>query len=195
MAKHAITADDVMALDDYLAVQRERRTTMAAVKRQRRLAVGPDMTFHFENTATLLHQVHEMLAIEKGGAAQLEDELRAYNPLVPQGRELVATVMVEIGDEARRRATLARLGGFEETLSLSFAGHTVSAQAEEDVDRTTAEGKASSVQFVHFAMTEEAASALKVTGCEIVVAVAHPAYRHMTVMPEEMRAALVQDLD
>ncbi|MEQ8369367.1 MAG: DUF3501 family protein [Alphaproteobacteria bacterium] len=194
MAKQTITADDVMALDDYLAVRRERRSAMAEVKRKRRLAVGPDMTFYFESRETILHQIHEMLAIEKGGPEQLADELDAYGPLVPQGRDLVATVMVEIPDEARRRATLATLGGFEETLTLTFAGHTVRAEAEQDVDRTTAEGKASSVQFVHFPMSDEQARQFRQPGCEVVVAVNHPAYRHMMIMPEEMRRVLAEDL-
>jgi hypothetical protein len=140
------------------------------------------------------HQVHEMLHIEKGGEAQIADELSAYNTLIPQGQELVATVMFEIADEARRRALLDRLGGVEKRMFLEVDGQRVDGQAEADVDRTTAAGKASSVQFVHFPLGEAAAK-FKRQGARVIVGIDHPAYSHMAVLPEEMRAALAEDLD
>jgi hypothetical protein len=99
------------------------------------------------------HQVHEMLFIEKGGAEQVPDELRAYNPLIPDGQELVTTIMIEIDDPIRRKNVLARLGGIEDTAFFRIGDDTIKCQPEEDQDRTTAEGKASSVQFVHFPFT------------------------------------------
>jgi len=135
-----------------------------------------------------------MLWIEKGGDAQIDDELAAYNPLIPQGKELVATVMFEIEDEKRRRAALARLGGVEETIALQFAGETVKGVPEADVDRTTADGKASSVQFVHFPFTDAQIAAFRQAGTQVIVGIAHENYQHMAVMPERVRAELAEDL-
>src|SRR5690606_12633858 len=95
-------------------------------------------------------QIQEMLYIERGGDAQLTDELAAYNPLIPQGRELVATFMIEIEDEARRRRILAKLGGIEKTITLEIDGAAIQAVPEADQERTTATGKTSSVHFLHF---------------------------------------------
>ena len=138
-------------------------------------------------------QVHEMLYIERGGEAQVEDELRAYNPLVPKGDELVCTVMFEIDDPARRKTFLSRLGGVEETMTLEFAGEVVKGVPEADVDRTSADGKASSVQFIHFPFTPEQIAKFRTPGTRVIIGFAHPAYGHMAVMPEEMRAALAED--
>ena len=168
---------------------------MVEVKRHRRIEVGPVCTFYFENYETMWHQVHEMLFIEKGGAEQIEDELRAYNPLIPKGRELVATVMFEIDEPMRRKAFLSRLGGVEETAFLAFAGQRVVGTPEADVDRTTAEGKASAVQFIHFALSPEQISAFRAPGTQIVIGFDHPAYGHMSVMPEPVRDALSKDFD
>ena len=98
-------------------------------------------------------QVQEMIYIEKGGLAQVPDELEAYNPLVPNGSELTATFMIEIDDPIRRKNVLDRLGGIEEAAFLRIGGETINGVPEADQDRTTAEGKASSVQFVHFPFT------------------------------------------
>jgi hypothetical protein len=139
------------------------------------------------------HQVHEMLFIERGGEPQIADELAAYNPLIPKGDELVATVMFEIEDAERRKAVLGRLGGVENTMSLQFDGEKIMGAPEEDVDRTTAAGKASSVQFVHFRFTSAQIAKFRKSGTRVVVAIEHPAYGHMAVMPEDVRAALARD--
>ena len=110
-AKHELTRDDVIAMEDYARERKDRRRALVAAKRHRRLAVGPDCTFYFENYETMWNQVHEMLFIEKGGEAQIADELSAYNPLIPKARALVATVMFEIDDSVRRGALLAPLRG------------------------------------------------------------------------------------
>jgi hypothetical protein len=140
--KHEITQDDILPMERYASERKERRARLVGVKKHRRVEVGPDCTFYFENYETMWHQVHEMLFIEKGGEAQIPDELAAYNPLIPKGRELVATVMFEIDDPARRQALLAKLGGVEETAFLQFGGETVIGRPEEDVDRTSSAGKA-----------------------------------------------------
>ncbi len=138
-------------------------------------------------------QVHEMLYIEKGGDEQIEGELAAYNPLIPNGHELVATFMIEIDDPLRRARVLAGLGGIENTAFLSFGGERIAAIAEEDQDRTSEEGKASSVQFVHFPFTKEQIAAFSKEGTQVILGLSHPGYSHMAVLPEQVRAALAGD--
>jgi hypothetical protein len=164
-------------------------------KKLRRLDVGPYCTFYFECFDTLLFQIQEMLLVEKGGEEQLADELAAYNPLIPQGNELVATFMIEIDDENRRKRILGQLGGVEETAFIQVGGETVMATPEQDQDRTTAEGKASSVQFVHFPLTPAQIAAFKQEGAQAILGLKHPNYSHMAVLPEPVRAALATDLD
>ena len=193
--KHEITRDDILPIDVYAAERKDNRARIVEVKRHRRLEVGPVCTFYFENFETMWHQVHEMLFIERGGEAQVADELSAYNPLIPKGRELVATVMFEIDEPIRRKSFLSRLGGVEETAFLEFAGERVRGQPETDVDRTTADGKASSVQFIHFPFTAEQIAKFKATDTQVVIGFSHPEYAHMTVMPEAVRQALGKDFD
>jgi len=193
--KHEITRDDIMAMDEYAKIRRERRSEVVALKRNRRMEVGPVAVFYFENYATMWHQVHEMLHIERGGEDQIDDELVAYNPLIPKGKELVATVMFEIDDETRRRNFLARLGGIEETAFLRFGGETVAGVPEADLDRTTADGKASAVQFIHFPFTGSQIEKFCAAGSEVIIGFDHAEYSHMAVMPEAVRAALAEDFD
>ncbi|NNE85682.1 MAG: DUF3501 family protein [Alphaproteobacteria bacterium] len=195
IGKHEITRDAIMAMDAYAAERRERRREAVALKRNRRMEVGPVAAFYFENYATMWHQVHEMLHIEKGGEAQIADELAAYNPLIPKGRELIATVMFEVDDEVRRRNFLGRLGGIEETAFLRFGGEKLSGVSEADLDRTTADGKASAVQFIHFPFTDAQVAAFRTAGAEVIIGFDHPNYSHMAVMPEAVRAALAEDFD
>ena len=192
---HTITRDDIMDLAAYGAVRKERRSAMTEAKKNRRLHVGPDATAYFESFDTMLHQIHEMLYIEKGGEDQIPDELSAYNTLVPNGRELVATLMFEIDDPVRRANFLAGLGGVEETVTLEIDGDEVKAVPEDDVDRTTADGKASSIQFLHFPLTDAQAEAFKADGAKVVLAIGHDSYPHMTRMPDAVRQALARDLD
>jgi len=194
-AKHAITAADILSAADYAAQRAEWRACIGALKRLRRLDVGPYVTFYFESWQTMWLQVQEMLHIERGGAAQLPDELAAYNPLVPNGRELVATFMIGIEDPERRKLVLATLGGIEETAFLEVAGETVRGVPETDQDRTTEAGKASSVQFVHFPCTAAQIAAFRAAGARVVVGLSHPAYSHMAVLAEPVRAALAEDFD
>lgn len=193
--KHEITRDDIMAMDEYAKVRSERRSETVALKRNRRMEVGPVAVFYFENYATMWHQVHEMLHIERGGEDQIADELVAYNPLIPKGNDLIATVMFEIDDEVRRRNFLARLGGVEETAFLRFGDEKVAGVPETDVDRTTADGKASAVQFIHFPFSAGQIETFRAAGAEAIIGFDHPEYSHMAVMPEAVRAALAEDFD
>lgn len=192
---HEIGRDDIMPMADYERERQARRRAMVALKRRRRLEVGPVCLFHFESYETMWAQIHEMLYIEKGGDAQIADELAAYNPLIPKGRELVATVMFEIDDPERRAALLGKLGGIEETAVLRIGGETIRGRAEADVDRTSSAGKASSVQFIHFPVSDAQVAAFRKPGAEILVGFTHPHYGHMAVMPEEVREALAEDFD
>jgi len=193
MTKTEITRADIMPIEEYAKIRKDRRTAMTEKKRNRRVSCGPDATFYFESFDTMWHQIHEMLYIEKGGEAQIDDELSAYNTLVPKGRELVATLMFEIDDSERRHKFLSGLGGVEETVTIEFDGETVTGVPEEDVDRTTADGKASSVQFLHFPFTDEQAAKFKKPDTRVVLGIGHAKYGHMTIVPEAVRAALAED--
>ncbi|MCW8914298.1 MAG: DUF3501 family protein [Magnetovibrio sp.] len=192
---HSITHDDIMDMAEYAKVRVGRRKAVTELKKNRRVHIGPDATAYFENYDTMWHQIHEMLHIEQGGAEQVEDELRAYNPLIPNGRELVCTLMFEIDDEDRRNTFLAGLGGVEGTVSLTVAGDKITAVPEDDVDRTNAEGKASSIQFLHFNFTDDQAAAFKQPETEIILSIGHDAYGHMVKLPQAVRTALAGDLD
>jgi Protein of unknown function (DUF3501) len=192
--RHELTAADILPWAEYAKDRAEHRRRITAIKRHRRIEVGPYVTFYFESFDTMWLQVQEMLHIEKGGAAQLVDELVAYNPLIPKGRELVATFMIEIDDPLRRARVLAQLGGVEETAFIEVAGERIVAQPEADQDRTSAEGKASSVQFVHFTFTDAQAKAFSEPNARVIIGLSHPSYNHMAVMSEATRLSLAEDL-
>ena len=190
-----IAPSDILPGDDYARRRKELRQKVVAIKRLRRMEVGPVATLHFESFETMRMQIQEMLHIEKGGAEQLDGELAAYNPLVPDGHELVATVLFEIDDPQRRARFLARLGGVEATAFIEVGGEKVRGLPEADQDRTSAEGKASSVQFVHFPFTAAQIESFRRPGERVIVGFDHPAYAHMSVMPEPIREALAGDFD
>ncbi|WP_448203724.1 DUF3501 family protein [Azospirillum sp. sgz302134] len=191
--KTEITRADIIPLDQYGRERAARRKALVEVKKNRRVSVGPYATFSFENYETMWQQIHEMLFIEKGGEEQITDELRAYNPLIPKGSELVATVMFEIDDPNRRALELGRLGGVENMMTLQFAGHTVPGRPEGDVERTNEAGKTSSVHFMHFDFMADQIAAFRTPGTQVIVGIGHPNYGHMAVMPEPVRAALAED--
>ena len=194
MAK-LITRGDILPLEAYASSRKDRKKTLTETKKSRRLEVGPHATFYFENYETMWHQVHEMLFIERGGEDQIVAELEAYNPLIPQGQELIATVMFEIGDPVRRANVLGSLGGVEETIFISIDSENVYGEAEVDVDRTTADGKASSVQFVHFPFTEDQVAVFLSGDGPVTVGFTHPNYAHVAGMPPNVREALAADFD
>ena len=195
LGKHELTAADILPLAEYAKARAEHRSRVSAIKRNRRVEVGPYVTFYFESFDTMWLQVQEMLHIEKGGAEQLKDELAAYNPLIPKGRELVATFMIEIDDPLRRARVLAGIGGIEQTAFFQLGASKIPALPEADQDRTTAEGKASSVQFVHFPFTDAQIAAFRQPGAQVILGFSHPAYSHMAVVAEATRAELAGDFD
>src|ERR1700733_1950018 len=195
MAKRFLTEADIIPNAEYAKTRSEWRKKITDKKRYRRVEVGPYITFYFECYETMWLQVQEMVFIEKGGAEQVPGELEAYNPLVPNGSELTATFMIEIDDPVRRKRILDGLGAIEESALLRVGGETIVGVPEADADRTSAEGKASSVQFVHFPFTPEQITAFRAPGAQVIVGFTHPNYAHMAVLPEPVRAALAQDFD
>ena len=193
MTPRKIEPSVIIPLAEYGPLRAERRKRMSEIKKDRRLEVGPFATFYFESYDTMLHQVHEMLFIEKGGAEQLPDELAAYNPLIPQGSELVATVMFEIDEPIRRARVLGMLGGVEHKAFLRVGADTIRAVAEDDQDRTREDGKASSVQFMRFPFTAAQVEAFRSGAGDVIVGFDHPNYGHMAVMPPAVRQALSKD--
>jgi hypothetical protein len=191
--RHELTPADILSWADYARGRPEHRRRITAIKRNRRVEVGPYVTFYFESFDTMWLQVQEMLHIERGGDAQMREELAAYNPLIPKGRELVATFMIEIDDPLRRARVLAGLGGIEETAFIEVGGLRIAGKAETDQDRTNAEGKASSVQFVHFPFTDAEVAAFREPNARVILGLSHPNYSHMAVLAEASRAALAED--
>ena len=163
------------------------------LKKNRRIALGPFATFYFENYETILGQIQEMLHIEKGGNEQLKDELTAYNPLIPQGRELVATLMFEIDNPVVRADFLGKVGGIEEKVYIKVENEKIIGVPESDIDRTSEEGKASSVQFIHFHFSNEQIKLFNSSNTKINIGIDHNLYSHSTTITEENRKSLAKD--
>jgi len=178
--KRQIEKQDLIPLDIYTKNRKQIRKDIVEFKKDRRIALGPYATFYFESFETMLAQVQEMLYIEKGGDEQLKDELTAYNPLVPNGKELTATLMFEIDNPVSRAAFLGKVGGIEEKVFMKIDDAVIKAEPEEDVDRTSAEGKASSVQFIHFKLNDEQIEKFKSDGVEVEIGIDHKEYSHTT---------------
>jgi hypothetical protein len=188
-----ITPQDIIDARTFGRERAERRKALLPMKKLRRIEVGPVCTFYFETFETMLFQVQEMLLIEKGGDAQLADELTAYNPLIPQGSELVATIMFEIDDPRRRASILGRLGGVEERFFLQIGDARVMGKPEGDTDRTNEDGKASSVHFVRFALTAEQKKVFRDPGIQVLAGVDHEHYGHVAILSPASRRELAED--
>ena len=191
-----IQKEDLLPLDVYTKNRKKIRKDLIEFKKTRRIALGPYATFYFESFETMLAQVQEMLYIEKGGDEQLKDELIAYNPLVPNGKELVATIMFEIDNPVSRVTFLGKLGGIEECVFIKINNDDIIYGVPEiDVDRTSAEGKASSVQFVHFNFTEEQILKFKENNSSFELGIDHKEYSHTTKLTETNIKALSSDFN
>jgi Protein of unknown function (DUF3501) len=191
--QHLITPADILPAAQFAAERSQRRAALLPIKQLRRVDVGPHCTFYFESFETMLFQVQEMLHIEGGGDAQLADELAAYNPLIPKGEELVATIMFEIDEPERRARVLARLGGVERHFFIQVGAARIAGQQETDAERTREDGKASSVQFAHFHFTADQQRALADPGVQALVGVDHPEYAHLALLSPATRAELATD--
>ena len=191
--KRVIQKEDIMPLEIYTQQRKELRKKIVDFKKDRRIPLGPYATFYFESFETMLAQVQEMLYIEKGGDEQLKDELSAYNPLVPNGKELTATLMFEIDNPVSRADFLGKVGGIEEMVYLKVGEELIKAVPEEDVDRTSAEGKASSVQFIHFKFTDDQVKKFKSNSSQIEIGINHKEYSHSTKLGENTIKSLSTD--
>ena len=189
-----IQSKDILNRDIYSKNRKVLRTNMVATKKNRRLDIGPNITIYFENKKTIMHQINEMVFIENGGDTQIKEEIEAYKSLVPSGNDLVATLMVEVDNPIKRAELLGKLGGFEEKLYLKIGDITIKGEAELDGDRTTADGKASSVQFVHFNFTETEKKIFKIDNSKIEIGISHEYYQHSTVMNNLTIRELREDL-
>ena len=193
--EHRIRPSDLLPPEVYARDRDALRRALIPVKRDRRVEVGPFVTFYFENFETMLAQVQEMLHIERGGEAQIEGELETYNPLIPQGSELIATMMIEIDEAARRAAMLLKLGGIENSVWLQIGQDRIAATPTDYADRTTPEGKTSSVHWVRFKFTLTQAQAFRNTSELVMLGISHENYGHMALLSAEKRAELAKDLD
>jgi len=191
--KRQIEKQDLLPSDVYAKSRKQIRKDLVEFKKDRRIALGPYATFYFESFETMVAQVQEMLHIEKGGDEQLKDELIAYNPLVPNGKELTATLMFEIDNPITRASFLGKVGGIEEKIFMKINDEIVKAVPEEDVDRTSAEGKASSVQFIHFKLNDDQVSKFKSDSATIELGIDHKEYTHTTKLAENSVKSLCAD--
>jgi hypothetical protein len=186
---------DILDLEEYIQNRKSIRKEIVNMKKNRRISLGPYCTFYFENFYTMQAQIQEMLYIEKGGDEQLKDELEAYNPLIPQGKELVATMMLEIDNPETRKKILSQLGSVENQIFISVNGEKIYATPEDDIERTDKYGKTSSVHFVHFYMNKEQISSFKELSNKIEIGTDHNHYSHLTKIPKEVHETLINDFD
>ena len=195
MTNKVVQKKDLLSDEDYKKNRKNLRQNLVEFKKDRRVALGPYATFYFENFHTMLAQIQEMLYIEKGGDEQLKDELTAYNPLIPKGKELVATLMFEIDNPASRAEFLGKVGGIEQKVYIKVGDEKIVAIPEKDLDRTSAEGKASSVQFIHFNFSEKQIEKFKDLNTEIIIGIDHILYEHMTKISSNTQKALSKDFN
>lgn len=192
--QRTITAEDILPLDQYEQIRKDKKEEAIARKALTRLSVGPHATALFETWDSMWLQIQEMLRIEKGGDEQLKDELAAYDPMVPKGSEMTMTLLFEIEDEARRDAFLRTIGGIEDHIALDVCGHRIAATPEGDVERTRAsDGKASSVHFLHFHLTPESVAAWKSGEGQVMIVIDHPNYGHAALLGPATRDYLARE--
>jgi hypothetical protein len=194
-AHRRVTREDIVPDAEFAAERKARRAALLPIKQLRRVSLGPYATVIFETYETMLFQIQEMLLVEKGGEAQVQDELDAYNPMIPQGSELTATVMFEIEDEVRRDMILRRLGGVEDHFFLQVGAERAAAVQEGDVERTREDGKTSSVHFLHFPLTPAQKTAFRDPAHQVAVGCDHELYHHLAVLGPQVKAELAKDLD
>ena len=188
-----VEKSDLIAANIYAKNRKKIRKELVELKKNRRIALGPYATFYFENFETMLGQIQEMIHIEKGGEDQLKDELNAYNPLIPKGKELISTLMFEIDNPESRAEFLGKVGGIEEKIYIQIDEEKINAIPEKDLDRTSAEGKASSVQFLHFKFSEDQIKKFKDVKILAVIGIEHDLYNHTAKISEHTRVELIND--
>ena len=193
MNKRIISIDDIISNEEYGSIRSEKRREMIEFKKYRRLDVGPVASLYFESRDTMIYQIQEMAYVEKITRDELNEELASYNPLVPNGKELTATMMIEIDDPLRRKNFLSRLGGVEEKVKIIIGGSEIYADYEKDVDRTTGDGKASAVHFLHFKFDDELIKAFKDKNNIVQIGIDHEAYGHLSIVSDRVREELAKE--
>lgn len=191
-----LTRQDLYTLEQYAEIRSEFRAGVMAHKKTRRLPLGPNANLYFEDRLTIQYQVQEMLRIEKiFERAGIEEELAAYNPLIPDGSNWKATFMLEYDDRAEREEMLSKLVGIEDCVWMRIgAGPVITPVCDEDLERET-ETRTSSVHFMRFELTREDISAVK-QGAEISTGISHREYTYqLTPIPAEVRQSLANDID
>ena len=195
MKKFEIKEEDVIDIDRYISERAEIKKKISVLKENRRVPVGPHATFYFECYQTMIYQVQEMLYIERGGKEQLYDEIKAYNPLVPKGKELVATLMFEIDNEKKRKDFLNSVGGIEERIFIEIDKEKIFAKPEDDTERTSDDGKASSVHFIHFHFSKSQIESFINNDNNVIIGFDHKNYSHFSQLSEESKEELSNDFD
>ena len=195
MRKFEIKEEDVIDIDNYIKERSNIKKEISLLKQNRRIPVGPHATFYFECYQTMIYQIQEMLFIERGGKEQLHDEIKAYNPLVPKGKELVATLMFEIDNEKKRKDFLNSVGGIENKTFIQIGEHKVMAKPEADTERTSEDGKASSVHFLHFELNDDLVKLFIKDDIKIMLGFDHPNYKHFSEVSEVSKKELSNDFD
>ena len=188
-----VTKTDLIPTEEYSKNRKAYRKEIVTYKKDRRVSLGPYANFYFESYETMKAQIQEMLHIEKGGDEQLKDELAAYNPLIPKGKELIATLMFEIDNPLSRAEFLNKVGGIEEKIFLKIGNDKINSIPEQDVDRTSAEGKASSVQFIHFEFSDDQIKKFKDFSNEVIIGIDHEMYAHTSKLTEANKKSLALD--
>ncbi len=191
-----LTREQLFSLEEYSLNRKEFRAAVLEHKKNRRIQIGPAANLYFEDRLTIQYQIQEMLRIEKTFEAEgIEEELSAYNPLIPTGRNWKATFMIEYPDAEVRRKMLARLVGIEDRVWVSADGETkVFAIADEDLERSTDE-KTSAVHFLRFELPDSFIDAIK-SDAEITIGIDHSNYHHeVDTIPDGVRQSLIRDLD
>ena len=189
-----ITAEDIMATEQYELIRKEKKAEAIERKKLSRLSVGPNAVILFENWDSMWLQIQEMLRIEKGGPEHVADELAAYDPMVPKGSELTATVLFEVADPDQRDKFLRTIGNVEDHISIRLGDHVIAARPEGDIQRTReSDGKASAVHFFHFDFPPEAIAAWKSGEGQAMVVIDHPAYGHAALIGSNTREFLARE--
>jgi hypothetical protein len=190
-AMRTITAADLMPIPDYELIRKDKKQEAIARKQLTRVSVGPHATALFETWDSMWLQIQEMLRIEKGGEAQIADELAAYDPMIPKGGELTCTLLFEIQDEHRRDVFLRSIGQIERHITLHIGPHIVPARPEGDIERTReSDGKTSAVHFFHFDFPPAAVADWRSGTGSAMLVIDHPNYGHAAVIGIDTRKFL-----
>ena len=189
-----LTRNDLWSLEEYAGRREEFRKQVLAHKKLRQVALGPHATLYFEDQLTMQYQIQEMLRVERiFEAAEIEEELSAYNPLIPDGSNWKATFMIEYGDIEERKQALATMGGIEETVWVQVGNGTKAyAIANEDMERTR-DSKAAAVHFMRFELSAEDLQSVR-DGADVHMGVDHPSIANTVTLSTEARQALCTDL-